>query len=61
VSSETRDPTKKHRHDVGQVDHGATSGASTTRSIQTVLALWVFLSLALVVFAITRMGPAGAP
>jgi hypothetical protein len=32
---------KKHRHDLGQEDHGPVMAANTTRGIQIVLALWI--------------------
>ena len=43
---------KKHRHDLGQEDHGPKLAAKTTRGIQTILGLWIALTLALVVYAL---------
>ena len=43
---------KKHRHDLGQEDHGPKLAAGTTRAIQTLLGLWIALTLALVVYAL---------
>jgi hypothetical protein len=43
---------KKHRHDLGQEDHGPKLAAGTTRAIQTLLGLWITLTLALVVYAL---------
>lgn len=43
---------KKHRHDLGQEDHGPVVAVGTTRAIQTLLGLWVALTLALVVYAL---------
>jgi hypothetical protein len=43
---------KKHRHDLGQEDHGPKLAARTTRAIQTLLGLWIALTLALVVYAL---------
>ena len=43
---------KKHRHDLGQEDHGPKMAAGTTRAIQTLLGLWITLTLALVVYAL---------
>lgn len=45
-------PRKKHRHDLGQEDHGPKLAAKTTRGIQTLLGLWIALTLALVVYAL---------
>lgn len=50
-----KDPTKKHRHDVGLVDHGPLSVASTTRSIQALLGMCVVLSAALLIYAVAHM------
>jgi hypothetical protein len=43
---------KKHRHDLGHEDHGPKLAAKTTRGIQTILGLWIALTLALVVYAL---------
>lgn len=45
-------PRKKHRHDLGHEDHGPKLAAKTTRGIQTILGLWIALTLALVVYAL---------
>jgi hypothetical protein len=45
-------PLRKHRHDLGHEDHGPKLAAGTTRAIQTLLGLWVALTLALVVYAL---------
>ena len=45
-------PRRKHRHDLGHEDHGAKLAAGTTRAIQTLLGLWVALTLALVVYVL---------
>lgn len=55
VSSEKKDPTKKHRHDIGAVDHGPVSTESTTRAIQALLGIWIVLSAALVVYALVHI------
>ena len=46
------DPTKRHRHDVGDVAHGAYSQEEVTQGIQGLLGLWVVLTLALLVFIV---------
>jgi hypothetical protein len=47
-----RDPTKRHRHDVGAVDHGARTTEPITRGIQGVLGLAILGTLGLTVYAI---------
>ena len=42
---------KKHRHDLGQEDHGSVYAARTTRGIQGVLGLWIALTFLLVAWA----------
>jgi hypothetical protein len=57
-------PRRKHRHDLGQEDHGAKLAAGTTRAIQTLLGLWIALTLVLVVYALVdgaRPRDAAAP
>lgn len=43
---------KKHRHDLGHEDHGPKLAAGTTKAIQTLLGLWIILTLGFVVYAI---------
>ena len=43
---------KKHRHDLGQEDHGPKLAAGTTKAIQTLLGLWIALTVGLVVYAL---------
>ncbi len=43
---------KKHRHDLGHEDHGPKIAEGTTRGIQTLLGLWIALTLALVVYVL---------
>lgn len=43
---------KKHRHDLGHEDHGPKLAARTTRAIQTLLGLWITLTLVYVVYAL---------
>ena len=45
-------PRKKHRHDLGQEDHGPKVAAGTTRTIQALLGLWIALTLVLVVYVL---------
>lgn len=54
MSDETEHPgeRKKHRHDLGQEDHGSKLAAGTTRAIQGLLGLWIALTLGLVVYAL---------
>ena len=41
---------KKHRHDLGHEDHGPKLAAGTTRAIQTLLGLWIALTLGFVAY-----------
>ncbi|MGE5183247.1 MAG: hypothetical protein ACM31C_14355 [Acidobacteriota bacterium] len=43
---------KKHRHDLGQEDHGPKLAVGTTKAIQTLLGLWIVLTVGLVVYAL---------
>jgi hypothetical protein len=45
-------PRRKHRHDLGQEDHGPKLAAGTTRAIQILLGLWIALTLVFVVYAL---------
>lgn len=45
-------PRRKHRHDLGHEDHGAKLAAGTTRAIQTLLGLWIALTLGLVLYTL---------
>lgn len=50
--SESSEPLRKHRHDLGQEDHGAKLAEGTTRGIQILLGLWIALSLGLLAYAL---------
>lgn len=43
---------RKHRHDLGQEDHGPKLAQGTTHAIQTLLGLWIALTLVFVVYAL---------
>jgi hypothetical protein len=43
---------RKHRHDLGQEDHGPRLAAKTTRGIQMLLGLWIGLTLVFVAYAL---------
>jgi hypothetical protein len=49
---EGKDPTKRHRHDVGLVDHGPKTTEAITRGVQGVLGLAIAATLALVGYAV---------
>jgi len=51
MSGETSEGRKKHRHDLGQEDHGSVYAEGTTRGIQAVLGLWIAITFALVAWA----------
>jgi hypothetical protein len=53
-------PRRKHRHDLGQEDHGPKLAAGTTRAVQTLLGLWIALTLMLVVYVLIDSARAGA-
>jgi hypothetical protein len=64
TSDSAAGPRRKHRHDLGQEDHGPALAAGTTRAIQALLGLWIALTLALVVYALvdgTRPRTTSAP
>jgi hypothetical protein len=61
VSDEPTGERKKHRHDLGQEDHGSKLAAGTTRTIQALLGLWIALTLGLVVYAIVDAARATPP
>ena len=56
MSSIEKDPSKKHRHDIGAVDHGPTSTQATTRAIQVVLGACILASTALAIYALAHVG-----
>jgi hypothetical protein len=62
---ETADgPRRKHRHDLGHEDHGPKVAAGTTRGIQTLLGLWIALTVVLFVYVLvdgSRPRPAVPP
>ncbi len=47
---------KKHRHDLGQEDHGPVMAAGTTRGIQMVLGLWIALTFLALLWAMIDAG-----
>ncbi len=52
VSTDTNlDPNKKHRHDVGAVDHGPTRTSQTTRTIQIIMGTSILLTGGLIAYA----------
>ena len=50
--SESSEPLRKHRHDLGHEDHGAKLAEGTTRGIQILLGLWIALTFCLVAYAL---------
>jgi hypothetical protein len=57
VSSDGKDPNKRHRHDVGDVSHGATSQETVTRAIQMTLAMCIIGTAILLVYALSASAP----
>lgn len=43
---------RKHRHDLGHEDHGPKLAAGTTKAIQTMLGLWIALTICLVLYVL---------
>ncbi len=41
LMSAEADAPRKHRHDLGQEDHGPVMAAGTTRAIQIILGMWI--------------------
>ena len=56
AGSQGKDPTKKHRHDIGMVDHGPDRTGNTTRSIQVILGASILLTGALVIYTFWAAG-----
>ena len=54
-------PAKKHRHDLGQEDHGPVMAQRTTRGIQAVLGLWIALTAGALVWAMLDAGSGPTP
>lgn len=55
------EPRKKHRHDLGQEDHGPVIAVGTTRGIQIILGLWILLTFLLVGAAVIDAGRSSGP
>jgi hypothetical protein len=53
VSSHGKDADKRHRHDVGEVSHGAATQERVTRAVQYTLGLCVIGSAILVIYALS--------
>lgn len=47
---------KKHRHDLGQEDHGPVIAAGTTRGIQVLLGSCILITFILVIWAVIEAG-----
>lgn len=47
-----KDPTKKHRHDIGAVDHGAEQTEGVTKTLQVILGLCIAATAGLTVYAV---------
>jgi hypothetical protein len=46
----------KHRHDIGEPDHGPIQAHGTTVTIQVLMGLWIVATIALVGFALAHIG-----
>ena len=55
------EPRKKHRHDLGQEDHGSVMAAGTTRAIQVLLGMWILGTFVLTIYVLaSATGPSGS-
>lgn len=61
VRGVTDGAVKKHRHDLGQEDHGPVMAARTTRGIQIVLGLWIAGTVLALAWAMVEAGRGPAP
>ena len=59
MSSEQLDPTKKHRHDIGEIDHGPETASDITRGIQLILGAAIVFTAVVMVYALVVAGGAG--
>ena len=50
------EPRKKHRHDLGQEDHGPVVAEGTTKAIQFILGSLIILTFVLVTWALVAGG-----
>lgn len=55
MAAAEKQPDKKHRHDIGEVDHGPHSTELVTKAIQIVLGAAVVGSAALVIYTVVLM------
>lgn len=53
MSSHGKDADKRHRHDVGEVSHGAATQERVTKAVQYTLAICVLGSAILVIYALS--------
>ena len=53
MSSHGKDAQQRHRHDVGEVSHGAVTQERITKAVQYTLAMCVIGSALLVVYTLT--------
>jgi len=56
VDETEKDPSKKHRHDIGLPDHGPHRTETVTRTIQGLMAVALVLSAVLLVYAFLAAG-----
>lgn len=53
MSSHGKDAEKRHRHDLGDVSHGAATQERVTKAVQYTLAMCVIGSALLVIYALS--------
>lgn len=45
------DPSLRHRHDIGEVDHGAHTTERVTKNLQGILGALILMTIGLIVYA----------
>lgn len=56
MAGHEKDPSKKHRHDIGDVDHGPVMGEKTTEGIQAILTALIVATGILVLLGLFSAG-----
>lgn len=56
MTQQGNDPTKKHRHDIGEIDHEPETAEPTIRGIQVILGASILFTAALMVYALFVAG-----
>ncbi len=54
--NQVKDPKKKHRHDIGEVDHGPKTTVEVTSVLQGLMAAWILATAVLLILAVYTGG-----